>query len=166
MGQLSAGMLSSLNSLYRHEITNHLTYRQFQAWASFRGLTCSEKWLKSQAEGESSHAERVFSYILDRNEVAEPAPFSFSAHPADNFNDIFAAILEVERGTTAAWSACYSAAMAEGDYMTAQWIMDSSGLMREQIEEENVAQTILDRIAIRGQDAAAIHDLDLWIGSL
>ena len=167
MSQLSAGMLSTLNSLYRHELTNHLIYRQFQSWASFRGLNGAEKWLSSQAQGEIEHAGKVFDYILERNEAADPAPFEFAAavSPSD-FAPIFSAILELERGTTAAWSACYGAAMAEGDFLTAQWIMGAGGLMAEQLEEENVAQTIVDRIAIRGQDAAAIHDIDLWLGSL
>ena len=160
-------MLETLNSLYRHELTNHLIYSQFRAWASFRGLNGSEKWLKGQADGEAVHAEKVFAYILERNETTEPAPFLFPGPLADaSFPAIFGAILELERGTTAAWSAAYAQAMSEADYMTAQWIMETGGIMAEQREEENIAQTIVDRIAIRGQDAAAIHDLDVWIGSL
>lgn len=167
MAQLSQGMLSTLNSLYRHELTNYLLYSQFRAWASFRGLNGAEKWLKNQADGEAAHAEKVFSYVLERNEAPEPAPFAFDTTLGDiAFADIFAAVLELERGTTAAWSAAYASAMAEGDYLTAQWIMETGGIMAEQREEENVAQTIVDRIAQRGQDTAAVHDIDLWLGSL
>ncbi len=167
MAQLSVGMVDVLNSLYRHELTNHLVYSQFRAWASFRGLLGAEKWLKGQADGEAGHAEKVFSYILERNDICEPAPFAFPGPLADvTFRGIFDAVLALETGTTDAWCAAYAKAMSEGDYLTAQWIMDASGLMAEQREEENIAQTIVDRIAIRGEDAAAIHDLDLWIGSL
>lgn len=149
MGQLSAGMLDSLNSLYRHELANHFTYRRFQAWASFRGLSGAEKWFSGQAAGEIDHAGKVFDYILARNETAEPSPFSFVADgQIEGYRAMFEAALEVERGTTAAWSACYAAAMQEGDFLTAQWIMDSGGLMAEQISEENEAQTAVDRLTM------------------
>jgi ferritin len=149
MGQLSVGMLDTLNSLYRHELTNHLIYRQFQAWAAFRGLSGTEKWFAGQAEGESVHAGKVFAYILDRNETAEPSPFNFTAafNPA-SYPALFTSALEVERGTTAAWSAAYAQALAEGDFLTAQWIMDAGGIMAEQLEEENTAQTNVDRLNI------------------
>lgn len=167
MAQLSEGMLSALNSLFRHELANQLHYTQFRAWASFRGLNGAEKWFTSQAAGEAGHAEKVLAYLIGRNEAPEPAPFAFDAPLGDiAFSDIFAAVLELERGTTAAWSACYAAAMAEGDYMTAQWIMATGGIMAEQTEEENVAQTIVDRIAQRGSDTAAVHDIDVWLGGL
>ena len=167
MGQLSVGICETLNALFRHELTNQLVYSQFRAWAAYRGLTGSEKWLKGQAEGEAGHAEKVFAYALERNEVLEPAPFAFpNAAPDLGFAGMFAAVLELERGTTAAWSAAYTQAMAEGDFLTAQWIMDPAGMMKEQVEEESIAQTIVDRIAIRGQDAAAIHDIDVWLGSM
>jgi ferritin len=167
MAQLSEGMLSALNSLYRHELTNHLHYTQFRAWASFRGLTGAEKWFTAQAAGEAGHAERVLAYLIERNEAPEPAPFAFDAPLQDiAFADIFAAVLELERGTTAAWSACYAAAMAEGDYLTCQWLMEPGGLLAEQREEEQIAQTIVDRIAQRGQDTAAVHNIDVWLGGL
>jgi ferritin len=167
MGQLSAGMLDILNALYRHELTNHLVYRQYQSRAAFQGLDGFEKWLKGQAEGEMGHAQKVYDYILTRNEEAEPAPFSFSATlQSERFPDIFGFVLELERGTTAAWAAAYAQALEERDYLTAQWIMDPAGLMAEQREEENIAQTIVDRIAVRGADPAAIHDLDVWLGGL
>ena len=142
-------MLDTLNSLYRHELTNHLIYRQFQAWAAFRGLSGAEKWFSGQADGESGHAGKVFSYILARNEAAEPAPFSFTAafNPASYFA-LFSSALEVERGTTAAWSAAYAQALGEADFLTAQWIMGADGLMAEQLEEENTAQTNVDRLGI------------------
>jgi len=170
MGQLSVGMLDTLNSLYRHELTNHLIYRQLQSWAAFRGLSGTEKWFAGQAAGESEHAEKVFSYILSRNETAEPAPFSFAAaFNPDSFKSLFDSALEVERGTTAAWSACYASAMSEGDFMTAQWIMDSDGIMAEQIEEENTAQTNIDRLTILSDGGTLtgeqIHLFDVLLAS-
>ena len=167
MAQLSVRMVDALNSLYRHELTNHLIYSQFRAWASFRGLLGAEKWLKDQADGEAGHAEKVFAYVLERNDILEPAPFAFPGPLGDTtFRGIFDAVLALERGTTDAWSAAYAQAMAEGDYLTAQWLMEPGSLLAEQREEESIAQTIVDRIATRGEDAAAIHDIDVWLGGL
>jgi ferritin len=66
--------------------------------------------------------------------------------------------------------------MKELDIQTAVWIQ---GLISEQTEEENLYQTIIDRISVRGgngsqdvniiafsSDPSAIHDIDMWIGSM
>lgn len=148
MGQLSAGMLDSLNSLYRNELTNHLTYRRFQSWAAFRGLSGAEEWFNARAAGEIGHAGKVFDYILSRNDIAEPSPFDFQGQEPEGYAALFRDALELERATTAALSGCYASAMQEGDFLTAQWIMADVGLMAEQVEEENTAQTAIDRLAI------------------
>lgn len=167
MGQLSVSMLDTLNSLYRHELTNHLIYLRFRAWASYRGLSGAEKWFSGQATGEAEHAEKVFSYILSRNETAEPSPFSYSASDIPSYKSMFDQALEVERGTTAVWSACYAQAMQEADFLTAQWIMDADGLMKEQISEENEAQTNVDRITILSEGGELtgeqIHHFDVLL---
>jgi ferritin len=148
MGQLSAGMLDSLNSLYRKELTNHLTYRRFQSWAAFRGLSGAEEWFNARAAGEIGHAGKVFDYILSRNDIAEPSPFDFQGKEPKGYAALFRDALELERATTAALSGCYASAMQEGDFLTAQWIMADVGLMAEQIFEENESQTNVDRLNI------------------
>jgi ferritin len=86
--------------------------------------------------------------------------------PDDSVQSVFQSVYETEIGTTATLEAMYRIANESGDYLTCQWLVDSKGLIVEQVEEENKAQTILDRIAICGVEGAALAAFDSWIGSL
>ena len=64
-------------------------------------------------------------------------------------------------------SAIAQAALAECDFQTFGQIQP---MILEQVEEENLFQTILDRIAVAGGlgelTGEQIHLLDVWIGNL
>lgn len=162
MGNLSAVALGLLQTQFRHELSNNLRYLARSSWARFRGLEATADFFNKEAEGEMRHALLVRKWIEDRNETLVPEPFEFE-DPSTfaTFNSLFSTALEVERETTRMLNAIYAAALAEGDF---QLVTQVSELCAEQIEEENLYQTILDRIAARGADNASAHDIDVWIG--
>lgn len=162
---LSKNILSLLTRQYYHEISNHLFYSAYQVQAEFQGLTGFSEFLKSQAEGELLHAGKVKQFIIDRNSKLESGSPE-QALTVDNWPLAFKAIQTREVKTTEMLNEILSQAMAEGDTFSFQWLIDPEGLIKEQIEEENIIQTILDHFAIRGDDTAAIHDLDTWIKGL
>ena len=55
-------------------------------------------------------------------------------------------------------------ARQERDFLTEQWLLDSAGLLKEQVEEENLYTTILDRIGQMKESPSLVHDLDVWVG--
>lgn len=162
MSQLSASVLSALNVQWTHEKRNQLTYELIASEAEFIGLTGVSAFFRKQAAGEAEHAVAVYSYINDRNERAVSsavAPHQF----ATDFAGWFESALAIERETTKLLTAIAADAMAAGDLQTFYWLAD---LIKEQTEEENLYQTILDRIATCGKEPAMQHQLDLWIGGL
>ena len=145
------------------------------SWARYRGLENTGKFFDKEANGEKGHADIVRKYIEDRNETVESADItlseSFSLYP-----ELFLTALDVERLTTEMLNTIYLAAFKEGDIQTVVWVQ---ALILEQTEEENLYQTIIDRISARGgngsqdmnitafsSDPSAVHDIDMWIGSL
>lgn len=178
---LSSNLLAMLSAQYAHEISNSMFYSLLGSWASMRGLTGTAKLCAKQAEGEIAHAKSVIAYIDARNEQMVYAALLPPGEPPSTFLDMFKMIQERERATTEAIIAIQREAGAENDFVTSAWLFKPDGLLLEQIEEENLAQTILDRIAARmgnipmqqgtevmmaSEEGAAIHDIDVWIGGM
>ncbi len=168
MSVLSQSMLEKLGEQYSHETHNSLRYYQFAIFAEFAGLTGCAKLFRSQAEGERGHADKIMNYVIDKNAIL-PVSISFmdpDVVPSENVVRIFEQVLALEVGTTAKIESLLENARAEKDYMTEQWLLDPEGLVKEQVEEENLAQTVLDRIRQMGTSSSLIHDLDVWISEM
>lgn len=163
MGILSSNIRDLLQEQYRHEMSNHLRYVARSSWARFRGLEGIGSFFDGQAADESAHAASVRKYVEDRNEMVLPAPYVFDESMSwGSFADLFSSALEIERETTERLYIIYAEAVKAGDFMTSTWIQ---GLISEQVEEENIYTTILDRITSRGNELATAHDIDCWIAS-
>lgn len=162
MGNLSAAALALLQEQYRHETSNSLRYFARASWARFRGFEATADFFQQEAKGEREHADKVQSWIEDRNEQLVPEPYSYD-DPSSfiAFPDLFLSALEIERLTTTMLNRIYSQALLDNDY---QLIAQVLPLIAEQTEEENLYQTIIDRIRARGSDESAGHDIDVWIG--
>jgi ferritin len=162
MSQLSSATLALLNSQYGHEKRNQLIYESMASAMDFVGLTGSASFLRKQADGESQHAKAVYDYINLRNQKAIAVIVDFPESPSDFFM-VFNSVKHVESDTTDKLLRIGNQAFNEGDLQTFFW---ASELIKEQSEEENVIQTILDRIATCGTDQCQIQLYDNWIGQL
>jgi ferritin len=135
-------------------------------YAEMIGLSGIAAFYKGQAEGERAHADRVLAYVNDRNVIISMAGFSFDDPDINIGTDIvktFESALIVEQTTTVMLEDMLKTARGERDYLTEQWLLDSSGLLKEQVEEENLYQTILDRINQMRNSLSLAHDLDVWL---
>ena len=175
MGMLSRQILDLLQKQFQHETANSLRYVARASWARYRGFEAVGKFFDGEAKGERHHAKAVRKYIEDRNEAVDPSGFAFSdTSEFGTFDVLFTSALVVEQTTTDMLSEIFKQAMLLGDAMTVVWVQD---LIREQIEEENTYQTIIDRMIQRGgggdqvsalanfnRDPSAEHDIDVWMG--
>jgi ferritin len=163
---LSANMISFLTAQYGNETANSVFYASLQSWAEMRGLDGTAAFLEKQSKGERDHADMILSYIHDRNEQLKSVDMSILPAVPVDFPSLFAMVQGREQATSEQIYAIKAQAEAEGDAMTCAWIMQPGGLILEQCEEERLIQTIIDRITIRGTDAATAHDIDVWISGL
>lgn len=174
---ISANVLNLLCKQYSHELANSIFYAALQSWAEMRGLDGAAAFMDKQSKGERSHADMVLGYIHSRNEQLAFMPLDVPDLAVLSFVDLFTKAQERELATTEAIGAIREQAEAERDMMTCAWLMQPTGLIIEQIEEENTIQTILDRISARmgnvPLDSADVyqaempgevmHDIDVWI---
>ena len=162
MSQLSNNLLILLNEQYASEKQNQLIYEQSASIADFFGLDGTAKFFKVQAQGESDHAKLVYDFISKRNQKAIIESVECPQVPQE-FYQLFTFAMAVELRTTEKLKTIATTALQEADLQTFYWIAD---LVKEQIEEENLTQTILDRFATCGMSQEQIHHYDLWIGTL
>jgi ferritin len=163
--RLSENIRLMLEQQFHHELTNSLIYSQLRAWAEYSGFNNVGEFYKRQSQEERDHAELVFSFVQDKNDVLNVAPYTFD-NPGPTFGmgalrGLFEASMATELGTTASLQAIYRAAMDEGDFITSEFMLS---MIKIQLEEENTFQSILDRFDRFPASPDMEHLLDLWIG--
>lgn len=166
--------IQTLSAQYYHELSNSVKYQKLANFFNLRGLTGISKFLCNQAKGEFDHAQKVIGHIMDMLIPLEPGVID-----SDLIGDVmdinengllelsFRQILQIEQSTTEKLKSLNSQAIMSGDTLTSQWLYDPSGLLKEQIEEENVIKTIINRIESRMKNDDATggieYDIDVWI---
>ena len=125
---------------------------------NFKGFA---KWLRVQAEEETSHAMKLVDYVLERGGRVELKPIEA---PAVNFGgplQVFEGALKHEQLVTSKIHALYEAARGAKDYATEvmlQWFIT------EQVEEEANAGEIVERLKAVGEQGGAVWYLDKELG--
>jgi ferritin len=141
-----------------HEMHNHQIYRYFGNRLSNIGLNKLGAFMKSQADGEVGHHEKLVSYCEDRNIDVDFIQVESVNLQYNNILDIAQAVLSVEQKTTSMLKEMVQQAWADGDLLTYEWLMKD--LIVEQIEEENVAQTLVDQLTNVGDSMIMIQLYD------
>ena len=100
---------------------------------------------------------KLFDYLNDRNGKVVLASLE---QPKSDYNsalEIFEAALKQERDTTGQINGLYETANAEKDYATLEFL---GWFLSEQVEEENAAERMVERIKIAGDHINALLRLD------
>ena len=77
--------------------------------------------------------------------------------------EIFTLTMETEKSTTKALQDLYRMVMTEGDFLTAEFLLP---MLKEQVEEEDKVQTVLDFIKIAGLQPPGLAMIDNKVGEL
>jgi ferritin len=137
---------------------NYLAMSAFFERGAFKGFA---HWMKLQAQEENAHAYRIFDYLVSRgvDVIIEglKAPKTQFKSPAD----VFETALGNEYKTTANIHKIYDAALKEKDFPTLEML---NWFLKEQVEEEEQSNEILDRIKLAGSDVSALLMLDREAG--
>lgn len=161
--RLSEKLSTALNEQMTKEAHAAQIYLSYAAWADNSGFSGIANFLFRHASEERNHMMKVFEYILKRGAkvtvTAIPTPTS---DPISVYN-CFEKVFEHEVDNTKSIYKLVKMALVEEDWATwnfLQWFVN------EQIEEENLALYLLDKIKIAGgenakDDALYLIDKDL-----
>jgi ferritin len=154
---LSKQMQEALNEQIKHEINSAHLYLAMSMHSSSAGLQGFATWLRVQWHEELGHAMKLAEIVHDRGgrvtlQAVDKPPAEFKS-PLE----IFQQVLAHEQKVTALINRLYESALKENDYATqveVQWFI------KEQIEEEKNAATILEQLKMAGESGAPLMMLD------
>jgi len=160
---LSKKMEEALNRQIESESMSSQLYLAMASWADTQGFSGSAKFLYSHSDEERQHMLKLFQYINERSghgvvSALQQPPKSFSSIP-----DIFHQILKHEMVVSSEINKLVDLSLGEKDYTTnnfLQWYIS------EQVEEERLAKTIVDKLNLIGNDKGGLYMFDRDLGNL
>jgi ferritin len=154
---ISRKIEDAINAQINAEFWSAYLYLSMATKFENEGRSGIANWFKIQFKEEQAHAEIFMNYLNSRGGRVILAPID--AVPTDWESPLaaFEATLEHEGKVTALINNLYSLAEEEKDYATRgklDWFVS------EQVEEEETAKSLIDRLKLIGNDGLALYMLD------
>ena len=165
-GGIPEQIITLLNKQIELEAYSSQIYLQMGAWCDVQGLEGSAKYFKKHAEEERTHMLKLYEYFSDKNVVPTTPPIPAPMRDYTDINDVIETAVEHEFMITASYERACELALSvpcHQSFQLFQWFI------KEQIEEEAVFTTIVDRYKLLtkyGITGAGILEFDEWLGDL
>ena len=146
-----------LNKQVNAEFWSAFMYLSMSAWFENQGLKGIANWMKVQYLEETSHAMKIYDFIISRGGKAQLAALDAVPTEWKGITEIFEETYKHECKVTEMIHNCYNVASAEKDHATTnmlQWFID------EQVEEEQNVLEILDQLKLIGDKGQGIFMLN------
>ena len=154
--RLSKTISEALNSQMTKEAHASQIYLSYASWVASEGFIGISNFLFRHAQEERNHMMKILEYILKRSAIVKviaiPAP---PENPA-TIHSCFEKVFEHEVDNTKAIYTLVKMSFAEEDWATwnfLQWFV------KEQIEEETLAITLIDKLKMAGGEKASSYAL-------
>ena len=152
----------AINEQINKELYSAYLYLAMSAYLEVEGYSGFASWTRKQAKEETEHAMKFFDFVNERGgnvllQVIDKPTQEFGT-PLQTFEEI----LKHEQKVTSSINALYEIALEQRDYATQvmlHWFID------EQVEEEENAGQMVDKLKIAGDSIGAILQLDREAGS-
>ncbi len=150
---LSKPVQDAINEQIKNELYSSYLYLSMAAHFESTNLPGFAHWMKIQATEEAKHAMKFFEYIYERGgkvtlKAIDQPPSDFKSPLA-----IFQSAQKHEQKVTAMIHKLYELALKESDYpsqVMLQWFI------KEQVEEEKNAESIIEQLKMAGDSSAAL----------
>lgn len=148
---------AALNEQIQKEASSSQFYLAMASWAETQGLSGTAKFMYMHSDEERFHMLKLVKFVNERGGTAIIPSID---QPPVKFNDlknVFELLLEHEIGVTASINNLVDICLQEKDYTThnfVQWYVS------EQLEEEALARTILDKLKLIGSDNSGMYMFD------
>ncbi len=147
----------ALNGQVEKEAMSSQVYMAMASWAEVQGLEGVANFLYRHSDEERAHMLKLMHYINERGGHAVVPALAKPPKQMDGILDVFKGILEQEVEVTRQINNIVDLCLKEKDYTThnfMQWYV------AEQIEEERLARTLLDKLNLIGNDKAGLYMFD------
>jgi ferritin len=154
---LSKKIESALNTQIQAEGYSSQVYLAMASWAENQGMNGVAKFLFSHSDEERQHMLKLVGYVNERGGTAEISALKKPTKTYKSVRVVFQQILDHERRVSQEINKIVDLALKEKDYITynfMQWYVS------EQIEEEALAQNMIDKLNLINEDAGGLYLFD------
>ena len=161
--RISLQMAKALNNQISYEASATSAYLAVGSWCERNGYDGSATFFFEQANEENTHVLKFMHYL---NDAGAEAIIPATKKPQGNFNSLESAFkigLKSEQNVTKQINNLVDLAEKEKDratYSFLQWFIS------EQIEEETLFETILQKFEVVGRDKLAIYQIDQSLANI
>lgn len=147
----------ALNEQIKKEEFSSRLYMAMASWCEANGYPGASVFLYEHSEEERMHMLKMIHYVNDRGAHAQLLDIEAPKLEYNSLLEIFSEILVHEKYITNSINEIYQVAIDEKDYTTSNFLQ---WYITEQVEEESLFSTILDRIKLVGNDKAGMFHID------
>lgn len=136
-----------------HELRGHYAYLVMAAALKGRGLEGFANYFQKQAGEESEHARKIMDFMVEAGYELEFGPIPVPEAEGATVEALMEQYLDLERSITQDWYRIYQALEDSEDWAPiklAQWFLN------EQIQEEDQAVTLLQRVRMAGEGSGLL----------
>jgi len=137
-------------------LSSHL-YLSMASWAETQGINGTAEFLYHHSDEERQHMLKLVKFINERGGTATIPAITAPQGKFKSLMDVFSQLLEHELNVTNQINEVVHVCLQEKDYTThnfMQWFV------AEQLEEEALARTILDKLKLIGSDKGGLYLFD------
>lgn len=148
---------SALNSQILKEASSSQFYLAMASWAETQGLGGTASFMYQHSDEERMHMLKLVKFVNERGGKAIVPALPQPPTSFENILHVFESLLEHELGVTDSINDIVDLCLKEKDYTTynfMQWYVS------EQMEEEALARTILDKLKMIGTDKGGLYLFD------
>lgn len=155
-------MVENVNDQIQAELESAYLYLSMSAWLEERNLPGCAHWMRKQAGEEREHAMKLFGYLVSRGGRVELKEIAAPKLEWESATAVFAETLAHEQKVTERIYRMVSLAREEKDYATENLL---AWYVNEQVEEEETASLILEKLKMLGESPISMSMLDKELGS-
>ncbi|MDD2492118.1 MAG: ferritin [Bacteroidales bacterium] len=151
-----------LNKQVNAEFWSAFMYLSMSAWFENQGLKGMANWMRVQYLEETSHAMKIYDFIISRGGEAKLAAIDAVPTEWKSITEVFEETYKHECLVTEMIHNCYNVAAAEKDHASTnmlQWFID------EQVEEEQNVIELLDQLKLIGDKGQGVYMLNKELAS-
>lgn len=154
---LTKNMEKALNNQIRIEAESSQVYLSMASWAEVKGLEGIAQFMYKHSDEERMHMLKLIKYVNERGGHAHISELNAPKTEFGTFQKMFQELYEHEIFVSKSINELVHVSLEEKDYATHNFLQ---WYVAEQIEEEALARTILDKINLIGNDKGGLYLFD------
>lgn len=147
----------ALNTQVRSEAESSQLYLAMASWCESKGLEGTANFFYMHSDEERMHMLKLFKYINERGGHAVVTDLEQPKIEFDNLNQVCEILLQHEIKVSESINELVFLCLENRDYTTHNFLQ---WFVAEQIEEEALARSILDKLNLIGEDKGGLYLFD------